>query len=501
MPKIIPFDRALRPALPIIRGNVDYLLFEGELVRIDDLLRQSGIEDLFIELRLEALFETSAPGEAPKSNVQQILRAQKHASRAIRCMVLKGLVGEGFRGLSRRIAECALFQWFCAVDELIVDVPSKSTLQRYSEALPPEKLRVVIDALTLSAAGGKDLAIPQPLELANAVELDVFWMDSTCVKANIHFPVDWVLLGDATRTLLKAIILIRRHGLKHRMPEPEVLTRQINRLSIAMTHARRALDSKRARKSTLRSIKTLVRVIERHARRYHQLLENNWGETDWSQAQANQVLARMNSVLTKLPAAIQQAHERIIGERKVPNHKKRLSLYEDDIHVIVRGKAGAEVEFGNTLFLAEQSDGLIVDFEFSRAQAMADSKWLPKSLERIEALSGRCPSGLSGDRGFDSKANRELLQQKNVFNGVCPRHPAELKRRSADEIFSALQTRRAQTEGRIAIFKNKMLSGLLRAKGYQHRATAVALAVLTHNLWVLARLDKRPAELPRAAAA
>jgi len=272
MPKIIPFDRALRPALPIIRGNVDYLLFEGELVRIDDLLRQSGIEDLFIELRLEALFETFAPGEAPKSNVQQILRAQKHASRAIRCMVLKGLLGEGFRGLSRRIAECALFQWFCAVDELIVDVPSKSTLQRYSEALPPEKLRVVIDALTLSAAGGKDLAIPQPLELANAVELDVFWMDSTCVKANIHFPVDWVLLGDATRTLLKAIILIRRHGLKHRMPEPEVLTRQINRLSIAMTHARRALDSKRARKSTLRSIKTLVRVIERHARRYHQLL-------------------------------------------------------------------------------------------------------------------------------------------------------------------------------------------------------------------------------------
>ena len=94
-----------------------------------------------------------------------------------------------------------------------------------------------------------------------------------------------------------------------------------------------------------------------------------------------------------------------------------------------------------------------------------------------------------------------MSQQKNVFNGVCPRDPAELKRRSADEIFSALQTRRAQTEGRIAIFKNKMLSGLLRAKGYQHRATAVALAVLTNNLWVLARLDKRPAEPPRAAAA
>ena len=37
------------------------------------------------------------------------------------------------------------------------------------------------------------------------------------------------------------------------------------------------------------------------------------------------------------------------------------------------------MEFGHTLFLSEQADGLIVDFEFSREQAMAESKWLPKS--------------------------------------------------------------------------------------------------------------------------
>jgi hypothetical protein len=31
--------------------------------------------------------------------------------------------------------------------------------------------------------------------------------------------------------------------------------------------------------------------------------------------------------------------------------------------VIVRGKAGAEVEFGNLLILGEQKDGLIIDWE------------------------------------------------------------------------------------------------------------------------------------------
>jgi hypothetical protein len=38
-----------------------------------------------------------------------------------------------------------------------------------------------------------------------------------------------------------------------------------------------------------------------------------------------------------MPAAIHQAHERIIGGRKVANAEKVLSLYERDLHVIVRG--------------------------------------------------------------------------------------------------------------------------------------------------------------------
>ena len=59
---------------------------------------------------------------------------------------------------------------------------------------------------------------------------------------------------------------------------------------------------------------------------------------------------------------IRQAHERIIGERQIRSKEKILSLYEADIHVIIRGKAGAEVEFGNTLLLAEQKEGRILDW-------------------------------------------------------------------------------------------------------------------------------------------
>ena len=71
----------------------------------------------------------------------------------------------------------------------------------------------------------------------------------------------------------------------------------------------------------------------------------------------------MENVLHQLPAAMKQARERMIGERQVANGEKILSLYDDSIDVINRGKAGATVEFGNKLWLGENADGIIVDYK------------------------------------------------------------------------------------------------------------------------------------------
>lgn len=47
---------------------------------------------------------------------------------------------------------------------------------------------------------------------------------------------------------------------------------------------------------------------------------------------------------------------------------KILSLYDNDARVIVRGKAGHEVEFGQGLLLTEQVNGLIIDWELFAEQ-------------------------------------------------------------------------------------------------------------------------------------
>jgi hypothetical protein len=482
---ILPFQPTLCPALPLVWGNADYQEFEARLRRIDQLLSASGVEKSLVEQCL-ARYDRQFPAATTKARA----RHQRHSYRALRCNVLRGLLGEDYRGLSRRLAECPLFRWFCGLEELAaVRVPGKSTLQDYAHWMPAQTLRPLIEQLILTAQQPSGAAA---LELAHGLELETIWVDTTCLKTHIHFPVDWVLLGDAVRTLMKATRLIRTHGLKQRMAPPEDFLKAMNRLSLQMTFARRARDSKKQRKKILRLMKQQVKVVAGHARRHRQLLDQAWAQTDWTRPQAEQVLRRIDGVLALLPQAQKQAHERIIGERRVDNADKVLSLYETDTRVIVRGKAGAEVEFGNMLLLAEQKDGGIVDWQLHRASAPADPRQLPESLARMERAYGvGTIRALGTDRGFSSAANQTLLQAKGIYDGICPKHPAQLQERMAEARFVQLQRRRSQTEGRMAIFKNGFLGRPLRAKGFEHREMAVAWQVLTHNLWVLARLERK----------
>lgn len=470
-----------RPALPNTYGASDYRDYRDLLAQIDANLLISGLECELVEVALRRWVNASKnpPSEKQKDRKRAELRY------GLRCNIGRCLTGESYRQFSIHLSDSALLQWFTGIHYFEArKAASKSSLERYGKLFKVEEIEMAVERMLSSAA---DAQMAPALGLNQRIEIDEIFSDCTCVKANIHFPVDWVLLRDAVRVLIAGIKLIRKHGLKHRIPEPSTFLKRVNTLSIEMTHARRRADSKRVRKRVLRLQKDLVKTVEKHAVRYVNLLKDRWEETDWSKAQAQQVLNRMEGVLQKLPAAKKQAHERIIGERRVPNQDKILSLHEEDIHILVRGKAGAEVEFGNGCYLAEQADGLIVDWQFFKDQPPADSKLVEESIARIESKYGSIGS-FTADRGFDSTANAALLKEKEIYNGICPKNPAVLAERLEERRFENLQSRRAQTEGRIGIFKNVYLGSPLRSKGFIHRELSVAWCVLSHNLWVVARM-------------
>src|SRR5208283_3408358 len=499
----IPCEEHFRPVLPTIEGNVDYLTLRGQLTTMDELLRTSGLENEFVTRSLKHWVKTLSQSKVEQIELsgegkcgvirledlvsgKQQARFQEHSIRALRCTIARTLLGGSFRDFAARMADSPLLQWFCQVGQLDrVKLPAKSTIPRYATWLPEEEMREVIKGL-LRKAGAAISDGEQALDLEAPLDLSTMFLDTTCLKANIHFPVDWVLLRDGVKSLMQSVELVRSHGLKSRMCEPQEFITKINRLSMEMTHTRRKKNGNKERKRVLREMKRIVTVVRAHAQRYYTLLDENWQATDWTRPQAEQVLKRLKSIIEALPAAVKQAHERIIGERQVANAEKILSLFEPDIHVIVRGKAGEEVEFGNLLVLGEQIDGLIMDWELFKEQVPADVRLVRPSVERVENGLAISLKGLITDRGFDNKTNVRWLEERGTFAGLCPRDPRALCEAMKDEDFAQAQHRRAQTEARVAIFKNEFLGRPMRSEGFENRALQVAWGVLTHNLWVLA---------------
>jgi IS5 family transposase len=469
MAKIIELQEQFRRVLPRVEGCKDYREEAQLLERVDRLLVGSGLERKFVALSVRNLEERWAEAGGGVRGAARS-RHVRHSERALRCMVLKVLIKGGYREVSARLAHSPLYRWFCRLEDFdVIRVPGKSTLNDYAHWLPAQEMEEVLASLTRAMSEEEQARL---IGLENELDVAVAWVDTTCVEANVHFPTDWVLLRDGVRTIVRSVETIRRHGLRCRIPEPAGFLRAINGQAMAMSAAGRRSGSKRERKRCLRAMKKICSTVEEHGRRYRESLDRRWEQTDLSRKEAEVILRRLDTVLEQLPEARRQAHERIIGERVIANDQKILSLYEKDIHVVVRGKAGADVEFGNSLFVAEASSGYILD----------------QRLSILQEKSGGQLCGVGADRGFDSKSNRRKLEEIGCFNGLCPRDPAALTRRSKnDELFGAIQLRRAQTEGRIGILKNAFLDSCPRAKGFAHRQIQVAWAVLAHNLWVLAR--------------
>jgi len=124
--------------------------------------------------------------------------------------------------------------------------------------------------------------------------------------------------------------------------------------------------------------------------------------TDLSAAQAQLVIDRIDKTLALLPVLKKQAHERIIGGRRFPAKDKILSNHEPSTNVIVRGKSGAEVEFGNPLLIGENREGLIVHWELFE-DVRNDNKLLPAAVAKTEKTIGGLLDLICGDRGFSDE--------------------------------------------------------------------------------------------------
>jgi hypothetical protein len=493
------------------RPCANYLAHRHELEGIDEILQRSGLDDFVLN---EALEERSRQAENDNAFQKGLGPFINHARSAFRIGILRAHKGcAPVRALEITLGDSPLEQWFCFLENFDqIKAPGKSSVDRAKNILSPETLDKAFAMLLQKSASTPNQYDPglegafNLLGFEIPVDLLRVWYDSTCHCPDIHFPVDWVQLGDCCRTLLKAVHCIRKHGVKNRMPRggPNKLLHDLNQLIIALGNARRRKDSKSLRKEILRQMKHFARRMGRHARTHRDLLEKHRAsKTTLSVAQAGQIIGRIDHVLALLPQAIKQAHERIIGERRVPNEEKILSIYETSTKVIVRGKSGAEVEYGNPLLLGENRDGLIVHWELFE-DVRSDSKLLLGALEATERTIGAKLQKVVTDRGFSDEKMQQGLAKDHpaLIDHICPRSPSKLAEKKTDPDFCRSQTRRAQTEARVAIITNNYQRGRSLSKGLESQRQELRWVMLAHNLRILSRrlLAERAAREKRLAA-
>ena len=472
---------------PIRSTNKEYRDLCERLETVDRILTESGLEfefasDYIEQIRLAGVERSGNPNFELKPNAVE--RYTLNAVRALRCNYLRIELHASFRAAAFMFAASEdLRRFIFGGDFARNKSPGKSILQSFSKLVPEETVRKLNDLLAcvFSAQGN----VFNKFDLEEPLDVKDIWIDSTCLKAMIHFPVDWVLLRDAVRTLVKAILCIRRHGLKHRIPAPESFLNQINSYCMEMANCRRRKDSDKCRKNVLRQMKKLCRTVKKHAQNYRHILSSNRRKTNLSDKQIDRILERIDNIIGKLPAAIEQAHRRIISEEKLTADEKILSLYDDNAAAIVRGKSGAEIEFGNELFIAEQRNGFIVDWQLYENKT-ADQKKFRDFMARYNPQNHGVQS-ITSDRGFAGKPNSEELGKHKIYNGLRPRSPAELEAKNNEEKFKPLQKRRSQTEGRIAAVK-RFIGQYMPCRKFDDKKSHAAWSVLTHNLHLLAKM-------------
>ena len=499
MSAILTIQSTFDKSIPDNFGNAEYRAERELLIAIDSIINQCHLEDPVIAYFLDAAsankyISVFGTGRSARLTSDERDTARGDAVLALRMSILRKRLGLSLRKFSLALSHSDLYKWFCGINRFYLPkVPGKSTVGELENSIPSFLTKEIEKRLLRTTESCQ--VLDEPLDFSRS------YFDCTCIRANIHYPIDWVLLRDSTLTLMKATARIRKLGLVHRMPyEPCVFITKMNKLCMEMTFAKRRKGAKKLRKAVLRKMKKLLKRVSNHAESHLKLLESKWQTVNISRCQAEQIARQITDITSQLATVIKQAHERIIGQRQVDNKDKILSLYEKDVYVVTRRKAGAQVEFGNTLFLAEQFNGLIVDWKLFKQQAPADSKMLKGSHKRIVNRLGCDVMLLSGDRGFDSKDNQKYMERNDIFNAVCPRNPQQLIDRLKDDTFRDAQRRRSQTEARISILSHCFCGAPMKQKGFEHRQIHMGLSVLSHNLWVMGRLKIAQEQMQQKAA-
>ena len=184
-----------------------------------------------------------------------------------------------------------------------------------------------------------------------------------------------------------------------------------------------------------------------------------------------------------------QARQRLAGDMPA-GASRRVSLHDPDARPIAKGRLGKPVEFGYKAQVADNDDGVILDYCVEQGN-LADGPQLAPAVERVIKRAGHKPATVTADRNYGEKSIEDDLHRLGVRHVVIPRKGKPGKARQAAERrpgFRRAVKWRTGSEGRISALKRQYGWDRTRLDGTSGARIWAGHGVLAHNLTKISAL-------------
>jgi len=378
----------------------------------------------------------------------------------LRALIVHAVEGEDFRGTVVRIAESPFLQDFLRLgDRPVMDF---TFLDRAFGAVRPETWKRINEVLAARAAETK------------RIDPSAIRVDTTVVETTIHYPTDSSLLWDGWRVLSRLLGEGRKRApalCPHRFHDRKAKGLHLRITRYTASPKRRRFVKRCWRKLIARVgwIAGVAQGFAAESRRHPDLAVQGIG-------------AEIQGYLPLVRTVLSTAERANLRSETVPARERVFSLFEPHTELIKRGKPRQPVEFGHVVMLSQTREKFIADYEVMEHR-LSDPELTEEVVNRHERLFGSPPEGMTGDTGFNPKAEVREAVQARVKTLAIPRRLSDW----TDVIDAAWQRFRAGIEGTISVLKRAYR--LLRCpyRTFKHFASGVGLGIFAHNLVLLAR--------------
>jgi transposase, IS5 family len=404
----------------------------------------------------------------------------------LRMMFLRFRYKLGFAAMCREVTDSLAWRRFCRIP-LGESVPDPSTLEKITTRCGPGCVDALNEALLAKAAEHQ------------VIKTDKVRADTTVVPANVAYPTDSGLLAKGVVKMVAAIVALKAMGLATRTTVRD-RTRSMRRRAHAIgAWLRRRNEDAKAEVYALNA--EMVDIAEAAVADARAVVRNARRSLTWAGATASAKAVAAVAQLERTAGLVEriaaQTRARLAGD--IPDGSTRIvSLHDGDARPIRKGRIGKPVEFGYKAQVADNADGVVLDYGICQGNP-PDAPMLAPAIARIKARFGRCPTAVTADRGYGEAGVDAELHGLGVKRVCIPRRgkPGAARRKTQrGRGFTKLVKWRTGSEARISCLKRDWGWSRTLIDGEAGAQTWCGWGVMAHNSAKISRLIVERTEPP-----